>query len=104
MEHPFSTVAFELKALTHKLNACTYQAVFGRSIAERQQGSTAAVAIHEQLERVFTRTYEAAGRVADFMHGPASGGLQDSVESFIRLVEGDSAFSEQMSPETKDAR
>jgi hypothetical protein len=88
MPHPFAPIAAELKTLQHKLYSCTYEAVFGRTIEVRQRATTDAVALADNIEKVFMRAAETASQVATFMR--VNGGLMQSVTGFISLVEQES--------------
>jgi hypothetical protein len=87
VNHPFSSVADELKTLVHKLNACTYEAVFARTVDERQRATSQAVVLQQEVGQVFDQAYEAANLVAGFMRRPHDGRLMNEVARFVQLVD-----------------
>lgn len=87
MSHPFASVAGELKALQHKLNLDTYEALFGRTALDRQRAHANALTTKDTIAKLFDQTAELVDKVGAFMRGPANSGLLSSIEEFIELIE-----------------
>ena len=88
MNHPFSLTAEKLKALTSKLNMCTYNAVFGRTLEERQRSTSDAQALGLEIDYVLSQACDAIVSLDSFMKGPRQGfGLLAAANEFIQAVE-----------------
>lgn len=89
MPNPFEQTAQKLKALRDKLNINTYTAVFGHTIEQRQQATTEATRLANEIEGVMEGAwYDATKIVASAgSTSPHQGGVLAALDRFLQAVE-----------------